>query len=193
MDELREKIRPGETSIVSVMGVNNEIGVIQPLKEIGKICKEAKAFFHSDIAQMAGKLPVNVDEMGIDIASISSHKLYGPKGMGALYVRRRPRVRLEPLFSGGGQERGLRSGTLSPALCVGMGAAAKTCMEEMERDNAWIRFLSERLINGIMSKIPMTTLNGHESLRHPGNINISFSHVEGESLLMVLILVSLAT
>ncbi|CAM9225685.1 unnamed protein product [Ectocarpus fasciculatus] len=186
LEQLERAIRPGQTSLVSIMGVNNEIGVIQPLKEIGQICKKAKAFFHSDIAQMAGKMPVDVDEMGIDIASISSHKLYGPKGMGALYVRRRPRVRLEPLFSGGGQERGLRSGTLSPALCVGMGAAARVCAEEMRRDTEWITFLSERLKKGIMSKVPMTTINGHEELRYPGNVNMSFAHVEGESLLMAL-------
>ena len=143
--ELEKAVRPGETSLVSIMGVNNEIGVVQPLKEISRICKKAKAFLHSDMAQMAGKVPVNVDELGIDLASISSHKIYGPKGMGALYVRRRPRVRLEPLFSGGGQERGLRSGTLSPALCVGMGAAAKFCRQEMVRDTAWVSYLSEKL------------------------------------------------
>ena len=144
-----------------------------------QICKKAKAFFHSDIAQMAGKMPVDVDDMGIDIASISSHKvravssacvslfppsahpyaiilqLYGPKGMGALYVRRRPRVRLEPLFSGGGQERGLRSGTLSPALCVGMGAAARVCAEEMHRDTEWITFLSNRLKRYTPQSLPL--------------------------------------
>lgn len=134
-----------ETVLVSVMGVNNEIGVVQPLKAIGEICKASKVYFHSDIAQMIGKVPIDVNDLGIDLASISSHKIYGPKGIGALYIRRRPRVRIEPIFSGGGQERGLRSGTLSPALCVGMGIAARLCNQDMEFDSQWITYLSEKL------------------------------------------------
>jgi cysteine desulfurase len=124
IEDLVAAINPN-TLLVSVMGVNNEIGVVQPLKEIGEICRKNKTFFHSDIAQMIGKMPINVDELNIDLASISSHKIYGPKGIGAIYIRRKPRVKMEALLSGGGQERGLRSGTLSPALCVGLGKAAE--------------------------------------------------------------------
>lgn len=182
---LRDAITP-DTSLVSVMGVNNEIGVIQPLKEIGEICRANKVFFHSDLAQMAGKMKIDVDELKIDLASISSHKLYGPKGMGALYVRRKPRVRLEPLLSGGGQERGLRSGTLAPALCVGMGAAARVCIEDRDFDSQWIQYLSDRLKKGIIDRIPQVVLNGDAEARYPGNLNFSFSYVEGESLLMAL-------
>lgn len=174
------------TAVVSIMGVNNEIGVVQPLEEIGKLCRAGKAFFHSDLAQMAGKLPeLDVDRMHIDLASLSSHKLYGPKGIGALYTRRKsPRVRLSPIISGGGQERGLRSGTLAPALCVGMGMAARLCREEMERDSQWVKFLSDRLRDGILSRIPAVTVNGSLDHRYPGNVNLSFAYVEGESLLM---------
>jgi len=175
-----------DTLCVSVMGVHNEIGVIQPLKEIGAMCRARKVFFHSDMAQMAGKLPVDVNELNVDLASISSHKIYGPKGMGALYVRRKPRVRLDPIISGGGQERGLRSGTLSPALCVGMGEAARVCTQDMEFDSAWINHLSKRLKNGILSKIPDVVLNGDPDSRYPGNLNLSFAYVEGESMLMAL-------
>mmetsp|Transcript_26369 Transcript_26369/g.44529 ORF Transcript_26369/g.44529 Transcript_26369/m.44529 type:complete len:488 (+) Transcript_26369:93-1556(+) len=186
MDEFKAAIRPGQTILASVMGVNNEIGVVQPLQEIGKLCRENKIFFHSDIAQMAGKVPMNVNDFNLDLASISSHKIYGPKGMGALYIRRKPRVRLEPIISGGGQERGLRSGTLAPALCVGLGTAAKLCREEMSRDSEWVSYLSNKLRTGIESKIPMVILNGDENHRYNGNINYSFAHVEGESLLMSL-------
>lgn len=186
LKELQNAIRPGQTIIVSVMGVNNEIGVVQPLAEIGKICRANKVFFHSDLAQMVGKVDVNVNEMNIDLASISSHKIYGPKGIGAIYIRRRPRVRMEPLLSGGGQERGLRSGTLSPALCIGLGVAARLCREEMEKDGKWIKYLSERLRKGIEENIPMSVLNGDPNNRYPGNLNYSFAHVEGESLLMSL-------
>lgn len=168
------------------MGVNNEIGVVQPLKEIGQLCKKNKIFFHTDIAQMAGKLPIDVDEMNIDLASISSHKLYGPKGIGALYIRRKPRVKLIPLFSGGGQERGIRSGTLSPALCVGFGEATRLCKVDHEFDLNWINFLSNRLKEGIVNNIPHVVLNGDETHRYPGNLNFSFAYVEGESLLMAL-------
>lgn len=181
----KEAIRP-DTCIVSIMGVNNEIGVIQPLKEIGEICRKNKIFLHSDLAQMAGKVPVNVDDLNIDMASLSSHKIYGPKGIGAIYIRRKPRVRMEALISGGGQERGLRSGTLAPALCVGMGTAAKICIDDYEFDREWIEFLSERLKNGIESRIPNVVLNGDRDRRYPGNLNFSFAYVEGESLLMAL-------
>lgn len=128
---LEESIRP-DTAIVSVMTVNNEIGVIQPIAEIGKICRSKKVFFHTDAAQAAGKIPLDVNAMNVDLMSISGHKLYGPKGVGAIYVRRRPRVRLEPIFSGGGQERGIRSGTVPAPLAVGLGEACRISMEEME-------------------------------------------------------------
>lgn len=130
IDALKAAIKP-ETALVSVMTVNNEIGVIQPVEEIGKICRERKVFFHTDAAQAVGKIPLDVNAMNIDLMSISSHKIYGPKGIGACYVRRRPRVRLDPLITGGGQERGLRSGTLAPALVVGFGEACRIAKQEM--------------------------------------------------------------
>lgn len=185
VDEFKAALRK-DTCVVSVMGVHNEIGVVQPLEEIGALCRANKTFFHSDLAQMAGKMPVDVNTLNIDVASLSSHKMYGPKGMGAIYVRRKPRVRLEPLIHGGGQERGLRSGTLSPALCVGMGTAAKVCLEDMDFDTAHIKRLSDKLKNGIKSRIPDTVLNGHPDHRYCGNLNISFAYVEGESMLMAL-------
>ncbi len=131
LKELEAAIRP-DTALVSIMAVNNEIGVIQPMAEIGKMCREKKIFFHTDAAQAVGKIPMDVNEMNIDLMSISSHKIYGPKGIGACYVRRRPRVRLDPIISGGGQERGLRSGTLAPPLVVGFGEACRIAKEEME-------------------------------------------------------------
>lgn len=182
---LKDAITP-QTSLVSVMAVNNEIGVLQPMREIGKICRDNKVFFHSDLAQMVGKLPIDVDEMKIDLASLSSHKVYGPKGVGAMYVRRRPRVRLEPIMSGGGQERGLRSGTLPHFLCVGFGAACEIAKKELPHDEAWIHFLANRLYEGIKKNIPHVILNGDEQARYEGCLNISFAYVEGESLLMAL-------
>lgn len=130
LEELEAAIRP-DTALVSIMAVNNEIGVIQPLAEIGKLCRKNKIFFHTDAAQAVGKIPIDVNAMNIDLMSISSHKIYGPKGMGACYIRRRPRVRIDPIISGGGQERGLRSGTLAPALVVGLGEACRIAKEEM--------------------------------------------------------------
>jgi cysteine desulfurase len=131
MEELEKAIRP-ETCLVSIMAVNNEVGVLQPLADIGKLCRSKKVFFHTDAAQAVGKVPMNVNEMNIDLMSISGHKIYGPMGIGACYVRRRPRVRIDPIISGGGQERGLRSGTIAPALVIGMGEAARICNEEMK-------------------------------------------------------------
>ena len=185
LEEL-DKAMTKDTSIVSIMGVNNEIGVVQPLAEIGALCRAKKVFFHTDAAQMAGKLPINVDAMKIDLLSLSGHKIYGPKGMGALYVRRRPRVRVEPQMSGGGQERGLRSGTLPAPLCVGLGAACEVAQREMGNDLQWISFLSDRLHKGIAAKLDQVILNGHPTQRFPGNLNLSFAYVEGESLLMAL-------
>ncbi|KAL7515123.1 hypothetical protein ACHAXN_012406 [Cyclotella atomus] len=185
MAELENAMRD-ETFLVSIMAVNNEIGTRQPIEEIGALCRKKKILFHTDAAQMLGKLPIDVNAMNIDLMSLSSHKVYGPKGIGALYIRRRPRVRLEPLFSGGGQERGLRSGTLPHTLCAGFGAACELAEKEMEIDDAWIRYLSNKLCRGIEERIPMVTLNGHPDLRYPGCVNYSFSYVEGESLLMAL-------
>eukprot|EP00212_Chloropicon_laureae_P002862 CAMPEP_0197486360 /NCGR_PEP_ID=MMETSP1311-20131121/1278_1 /TAXON_ID=464262 /ORGANISM="Genus nov. species nov., Strain RCC856" /LENGTH=502 /DNA_ID=CAMNT_0043029397 /DNA_START=100 /DNA_END=1608 /DNA_ORIENTATION=- len=173
-----------DTAIVSVMAVNNEIGVIQPLKEIGAICRKHKVFFHTDAAQAVGKIPMDVNEMNIDLMSISGHKLYGPKGIGAIYLRRRPRVRVEPIINGGGQERGLRSGTLAPPLVIGFGKACEVAEQDMASDLAHATVLSERLIHGIESRVKDIQMNGDRDKRYPGIVNISFSYVEGESLLM---------
>lgn len=183
LDQLRESIRP-DTALVSVMAVNNEIGVVQPLDEIGSICREHKVFFHTDAAQAVGKIPVNVDASKIDLMSISGHKLYGPKGIGALYIRRRPRVRLEAQMSGGGQERGMRSGTVPAFLAVGLGKACEVAAYEMESDRAHIRRLADRLYHGITEQLQGVQLNGDEFSRYWGNVNLSFAYVEGESLLM---------
>lgn len=184
LEELKKAIRP-DTCLVSVMAVNNEIGVKQQIKEIGDICKANKVYFHTDAAQAYGKIPIDVKNLNIDLMSISSHKIYGPKGIGALYVRRRPRVRLEPLLSGGGQERGLRSGTLAPPLVAGFGEAARLINQEFDADQAHIKKLSDKLINGLLS-LDHTTLNGSHDHRYPGCVNVSFAYVEGESLLMAL-------
>ncbi|CAL9730501.1 cysteine desulfurase, mitochondrial [Monosporozyma unispora] len=184
LNELEAAIRP-DTCVVSVMAVNNEIGVIQPLKEIGELCKKHKVYFHTDCAQAYGKIKLDVNDMKIDLLSISSHKIYGPKGIGALYVRRRPRVRLEPLLSGGGQERGLRSGTLAPPLIAGFGEAARLLKQEFANDEAHINRLSKKLVDGLLS-LEHTTLNGSALHRYPGCVNVSFAYVEGESLLMAL-------
>src|SRR5690606_17572015 len=137
----------------SIMAVNNEIGVIQPLREIGQICHERDVFFHTDAAQAAGKIPLNVDEKHIDLMSISGHKIYGPKGIGALYVRRKPRVRLKPLIDGGGQERGMRSGTLSPALCAGLGEACAIAQKEMIPENERLTFLKDRFYKKLTGEL----------------------------------------
>ncbi|MBS0538537.1 MAG: IscS subfamily cysteine desulfurase [Proteobacteria bacterium] len=183
LDELRAAITD-KTVVVSIMAVNNEIGVIQPLAEIGKICREKKVFFHTDAAQAAGKIPLDVEAMNIDMMSISGHKIYGPKGIGALYVRRKPRVRLVPLIVGGGQERGFRSGTLPTPLCVGLGEAAEICMKEMDAEAVRLKKLQERMLKGLHAKLPEIYVNGDLEQRIPGNLNISFAHVEGESLMM---------
>lgn len=173
-----------QTALVSVMAVHNEIGVIQPIKEIGRICRQKGVFFHSDIAQGFGKIPINVNECNIDLASISGHKIYGPKGIGALYVRRKPHVRLTPLINGGGQERGIRSGTLPTPLIVGFGRAAEIAISSMENDYNHVKALYERLLNGIMQKVPEVYLNGDKHQRYPGNLNLSFAGIEGESMIM---------
>jgi cysteine desulfurase len=144
LEELKAAIRP-DTSLVSIMAVNNEIGVIQPMEEIGKICRKKNVFFHTDAAQAVGKIPLNVETWNVDLMSISAHKIYGPKGIGACYVRRRPRVRLEPMISGGGQERGLRSGTLAPALAVGFGKACEISKEQLEVNSQYY-FHASRIV-----------------------------------------------
>ncbi|KAL9056438.1 MAG: hypothetical protein Q9162_002919 [Coniocarpon cinnabarinum] len=184
LEELEKAMRP-ETALVSIMTVNNEIGVVQPMEEIGRLCRSKKVFFHTDAAQAVGKIPLDVNQMNVDLMSISGHKLYGPKGIGACYVRRRPRVRLDPIISGGGQERGLRSGTLAPPLAIGMGEAARLCLQEMEYDHQRISYLSNRLMSGLMS-LEHATLNGDQTRHYPGCVNVSFAYVEGESLLMAL-------
>ena len=186
MNQLREAIRE-DTILISIMAVNNEIGTLQPLKEIGTLCHERKIIFHTDAAQMLGKLPIDVNDMNIDLMSMSSHKVYGPKGVGALYVRRRnPRIRLEPLFSGGGQERGLRSGTVPHTLCAGFGRACELAQQEMSYDQEWISYLSHKLQKGIEENIPMVIRNGDPVHNYHGCLNYSFAYVEGESLLMAL-------
>jgi cysteine desulfurase len=183
LDQLRETVTD-KTVLVSIMAVNNEIGVIQPLKEIGAICREKGAFFHTDAAQAVGKIPLDMDEMNIDLLSISGHKIYGPKGVGALYVRRKPRVRLKPIFSGGGQERGMRSGTLAPFLCVGLGEACAIAQKEMGADNERVRRLWDKLYHGIVDANEEVFLNGDAEQRYFGNLNLSFAYVEGESMMM---------
>jgi cysteine desulfurase len=183
LDVLRAAITD-KTVLVSVMAVNNEIGVIQPLAEIGKICREKKVFFHTDAAQAAGKIPLDVEALNVDLMSISGHKIYGPKGIGALYVRRKPRVRLVPLIVGGGQERGFRSGTLPTPLCVGLGEAAEICMKEMDGEARRLKKLQDRMLKGLQSKLSDLVINGDLEHRIPGNLNISFAYVEGESLMM---------
>ncbi|GFN86005.1 cysteine desulfurase, mitochondrial [Plakobranchus ocellatus] len=185
LKELEKSIRP-ETVLVSVMAVNNEIGVKQPIAEIGDLCRSNKVFFHTDAAQAVGKIPVNVNEMKIDLMSISGHKIYGPKGVGVLYIRRRPRVRVDPLQSGGGQERGMRSGTVPTPLVVGMGAACELAQEEMAYDGARVEALSKRLIDQIVANCPQVIRNGDPEKTYPGCVNLSFAYVEGESLLMAL-------
>lgn len=172
------------TCMVSIMTVNNEIGVIQPIAEIGKICREHGVFFHTDAAQAVGKIPMDVKAMQIDLMSISAHKIYGPKGIGALYVSRKPRVRLSAMITGGGQERGMRSGTLAPMLCVGFGAACALLQENMPQEIEKIKALTHRFYDGITSQLEEVYLNGALEQRIPGNLNLSFAYVEGEGLMM---------
>ncbi|MFO0935810.1 MAG: IscS subfamily cysteine desulfurase [Gemmataceae bacterium] len=174
-----------KTILVSIMFANNEIGTIQPIREIGKVCKEKGVLFHTDAVQAVGKIPVNVEEMGIDLLSLTAHKIYGPKGIGALYVRKKdPRVRLESQIDGGGHERGMRSGTLPVPLIVGLGKACELCRQEMPEESKRTFALRERLRKGIMDRLPETFLNGHPEARLPGNLNLSFAYVEGEGLMM---------
>ncbi|WP_198143028.1 IscS subfamily cysteine desulfurase [Stigmatella aurantiaca] len=173
-----------KTVLVSVMFANNEIGVVQPIAEIGRLCRERGVLFHCDAVQGIGKLPFNVEEMKVDLASITAHKMYGPKGIGALYVRRKPRVRIAPLVDGGGHERGMRSGTLNVAAIVGFGKAAELARQELPDEAARLLRLRERLRTGIMSQLDLLKVNGSMEHRLPGNLNLSFSYVEGEALMM---------
>ncbi|HEY3486455.1 MAG TPA: IscS subfamily cysteine desulfurase [Gammaproteobacteria bacterium] len=174
-----------DTVLASVMHVNNEIGVIQDIDAIGKACRERGVIFHVDAAQSAGKVAIDLESLPVDLMSFSAHKIYGPKGIGALYVRRKPRIRLEAQMHGGGHERGLRSGTLATHQIVGMGEAFRIAREEMTRDNERIRMLRDRLLNGIKD-IEEVYVNGDLGHRIPGNLNVSFNFIEGESLIMAL-------
>jgi cysteine desulfurase len=182
MDVLKEAIRP-DTILISVMFVNNEIGVIQDIPAIGALCREKNIIFHVDAAQATGKVAIDMATLPVDLMSLASHKTYGPKGIGALYVRRKPRVRLEAQMHGGGHERGMRSGTLPTHQIVGMGEAFRLAKLEMAQDNAKARALHDRLINGLKD-VEQVFLNGHATQRVPHNLNMSFNFVEGESLIM---------
>ena len=182
LDKLKAAIRP-DTILISVMFVNNEIGVIQDIPAIGKLCREKGILFHVDAAQATGKVAIDLATLPVDLMSLASHKTYGPKGIGALYVRRKPRVRIEAQMHGGGHERGMRSGTLPTHQCVGMGEAFRIARLEMAQDNAKAHALHARLLNGLKD-IEQTFLNGHPTQRVPQNLNISFNFVEGESLIM---------
>ncbi len=180
-----ESVLRSDTVLVSIMHVNNEIGVVQDITAIGNITRERKILFHVDAAQSPGKVAIDVDQMNVDLMSLSAHKVYGPKGIGALYVRRKPRVRLEALIHGGGHERGMRSGTLATHQIVGMGEAFRYAREEMIEENKRIASLRDRLWDGIKD-MEEIYLNGDETHRVPGNLNVSFNFVEGESLMMSL-------
>ncbi len=178
-----------KTCLVSIMTVNNEIGTIQPLKEIGQICREKGVFFHTDAAQAFGKISLDVNEMNIDLMSISGHKIYGPKGIGAVYIRRKPRVRIKSIISGGGQERGIRSGTVPTFLAVGLGEAARIAKEEMSKDLKHVKKLAIKFYQALADEGHIY-LNGPDiydfNKRYPGNINLSFAGIEGESMIMAI-------
>ncbi len=184
VEQLAAAIRP-DTILVSVMWVNNEIGVIQPIAEIGELCREKGIVFHSDAAQATGKVHIDLENTKVDLVSFSAHKSYGPKGIGALYIRRKPRVRLEAQMHGGGHERGFRSGTLAPHQIAGMGEAFRIAKEEMESELAHVRSMRDRLAKGLQ-EIEETYVNGDMEHRVPHNLNVSFNYVEGESLIMAI-------
>jgi len=180
-----ESLITDKTSLVSVMAINNEIGVIQPLKEIGQLCRKFGVFFHSDCAQAFGKIALDVNDLNLDLMSISGHKIYAPKGIGAIFVRRKPRVRIKPLFSGGGQERGIRCGTVPTSLALGLGLASEIAKNEMTKDHQHIKKLSDKFLKEIL-KLSHIYLNGDEVNRYCGNLNLSFAGIEGESLIMAI-------
>ena len=183
-DQVRRAITD-KTILITIMAANNEIGTIHPIAEIGRIAKEKGIVFHSDATQGVGKIPMDVEKAGIDLLSASAHKIYGPKGIGILYVRSKgPRVRLTPIIDGGGHERGLRSGTLNVPGIVGLGAACEVAGQEMEQESARLCSLRDKLQAGLFERLDEVYLNGHPTQRLPGNLNVSFAFVEGESLLM---------
>src|SRR5258708_260646 len=174
-----------KTILVTIMAANNEIGVLQPIAEIGKLCHERGVIFHTDATQAVGKVPIDVIKQNLDLVSISGHKMYGPKGVGALYVRRKnPRVQISPIIDGGGHERGMRSGTLNVPGIAGLGKACAICYEDMPQESCRMAGLRNRLRDKIMSSLDEVYINGSTEHRLPGNLNISFAYVEGESLLM---------
>jgi cysteine desulfurase len=184
LDELK-RVMDDKTILVTIMAANNEIGVLQPIAEIGKLCRERGVIFHSDATQAVGKIPIDVTKQNIDVMSISAHKMYGPKGVGALYVRRKnPRVQISAIIDGGGHERGMRSGTLNVPGIVGLGKACAICMEEMPKESCHLAGMRNRLRDKIMGGLDEVYINGSWEHRLPGNLNISFAYVEGESLLM---------
>ncbi len=184
LDQLRDAITD-RTTVISIMAANNEIGVLQPVKEIGALARERGVLFHTDAVQAVGKVPFDVNELNVDMASITAHKIYGPKGVGALYVRRRnPRVLLTPIIDGGGHERGMRSGTLNVPGIAGFGRACEICRQEMATETAYVRGLRDRLYARLTASLDELYVNGSMEHRLPGNLNISFAYVEGESLLM---------
>ena len=183
-EQVREAMTD-KTILVSIMHGNNEIGSINPIRDIGKLCKEREVLFHTDCCQTFAKLPIDVEDMGIDLLSCSGHKIYGPKGVGALYVRRKkPRVRCEPVLHGGGHERGMRSGTLNVPGIVGMGKATELCLQNQAEEIKKVTDLRNRLKDGLFNRLDEIYLNGHPTQRIPNNLNISFLYVEGESLMM---------
>ena len=184
VDQFQAALRK-DTVVASVMAVNNEIGVIQPIADFGELCRANGTIFHVDAAQATGKMPIDLTQLKVDLMSFSAHKTYGPKGVGALYVRRKPRIRLEAQMHGGGHERGMRSGTLAPHQCVGMGEAFRIAREDMATENERIRMLRDRLLKGLLD-IEAVYINGDMESRVPHNLNISFAYVEGESLMMAI-------
>jgi cysteine desulfurase len=193
LERLRESLTDG-TILISLMAANNEIGTINPIKEIGRLAKEKNILFHTDATQGVGKLPINVEQMDIDLLSLTAHKMYGPKGVGALYVRStKPRVRLTPMIDGGGHERGMRSGTLNVPGIVGLGKACEISQKEMSAEGERLIALRERLKEGILAELDEVYINGHPVERLPGNLNMSFAYIEGESLLMGLKEIAVST
>jgi cysteine desulfurase len=193
MERLKESLTD-KTILISIMAANNEIGTINPVKEIGRLAKEKNILFHTDATQGVGKLPINVETMGIDLLSLTAHKMYGPKGVGALYVRStKPRVKLTPSIDGGGHERGMRSGTLNVPGIVGLGKACEISQKEMSAEGERLIALRERLKDGIFAELDEVYINGHALERLPGNLNMSFADIEGESLLMGLKEIAVST
>ena len=184
IEKFKAALRP-DTVLATIMLVNNEIGVVQDIEELGNICRENKIIFHVDAAQASGKIAIDLEKLPVDLMSFSAHKTYGPKGVGALYVRRKPRIRIEAQMHGGGHERGMRSGTLATHQIVGMGEAFRIAREEMQEENARIKKLQKRLLDGL-TEIDETYINGDLDKRVPHNLNISFNYVEGESLIMAI-------